>query len=141
MTATPTAELEPITASYVQSDEADMGCTYEELSMFGRLRKINKLGPWSMWQYLCSEWTHLTPRQVYSKTRFLWHMFGVNRHKQETLTPSLHAESYSPDSNRYDLLPFLRPPLTWAYQRIEAMLGKMEELEGKGTVEQQSYGT
>ncbi|KAL8716169.1 MAG: hypothetical protein Q9220_000074 [cf. Caloplaca sp. 1 TL-2023] len=129
LTATPTAELEPITASYVQSDEADMGCTYEELSIFGRLRKINQLGPFSMWLRLCSDWTHMTPRQVYQKTRFLWHMFGVNRHKQETLTPSLHAESYSPDSNRFDLLPFLRPPLTWAHQRIEAILEKMEGME------------
>ncbi|KAL8946231.1 MAG: hypothetical protein Q9222_007346 [Ikaeria aurantiellina] len=131
LTATPTAELEPITASYVQSDEADMGCTYEELSIFGRLRKINKLGPFDMWERLCSEWTHMTPRQVYQKIRFLWHMFAVNRHKQETLTPSLHAESYSPDSNRYDMLPFLRPNLTWAYERIEGQLKKIEEAEGK----------
>ena len=111
-----------------------MGCTYEELSQFGRLRKIDKLGPFSMWQRLCSEWSDKSARQVYDKTRFLWQMFGVNRHKQETLTPSLHAETYSPDSNRYDLLPFLRPPLTWAYQRIEAVLGKMEEREGKGSM-------
>lgn len=34
---------------------------------------------------------------------------GINRHKQEILTPALHACQYSPDSNRYDLLPFLRP--------------------------------
>lgn len=33
--ATPTAELEPITATYVQSDEADMGVTYAELGTFG----------------------------------------------------------------------------------------------------------
>ncbi|EOD49513.1 putative glutamine-dependent nad(+) synthetase protein [Neofusicoccum parvum UCRNP2] len=38
--ATPTAELEPITKDYVQSDEADMGMTYDELSVFGRLRKV-----------------------------------------------------------------------------------------------------
>lgn len=29
--AVPTAELEPITADYVQADEADMGLTYEEV--------------------------------------------------------------------------------------------------------------
>lgn len=38
--APPTAELEPITKDYVQADEADMGVTYNELSVFGRLRKI-----------------------------------------------------------------------------------------------------
>ena len=34
--ATPTAELEPRTATYVQSDEADMGVTYAELGTFGK---------------------------------------------------------------------------------------------------------
>jgi NH3-dependent NAD+ synthetase len=42
LTAVPTAELEPITDTYVQSDEADMGMTYDELTAFGRLRKVNK---------------------------------------------------------------------------------------------------
>mmetsp|Transcript_2496 Transcript_2496/g.3794 ORF Transcript_2496/g.3794 Transcript_2496/m.3794 type:complete len:245 (+) Transcript_2496:112-846(+) len=35
VTATPTAELEPITKGYVQSDEADMGMSYEELGIYG----------------------------------------------------------------------------------------------------------
>ena len=29
-----------------------------------------------------------------------------NRHKMTTLTPSYHAENYSPDDNRFDLRPF-----------------------------------
>lgn len=33
--APPTAELEPITETYTQSDEADMGMSYNELSVFG----------------------------------------------------------------------------------------------------------
>jgi len=49
--ATPTAELEPITKDYVQSDEIDMGMTYDELSTFGRLRKTEKLGPVSLLSY------------------------------------------------------------------------------------------
>ncbi len=63
LNATPTAELEPITQEYVQSDEVDMGMTYDErscrpsahiadtsfidlvvVSVFGRLRKEFKLG-------------------------------------------------------------------------------------------------
>lgn len=35
LTATPTAELEPVTEDYVQSDEADMGMSYAELTVFG----------------------------------------------------------------------------------------------------------
>lgn len=76
--ATPTAELEPIGKEYVQSDEQDMGCTYEELGLFGRLRKIEKLGPFSMWQKLCAIWPDKTPRQCHERTRFLWHYFGIN---------------------------------------------------------------
>lgn len=41
--APPTAELEPITKSYVQTDEMDMGMTYDELCIYGRLRKIMKV--------------------------------------------------------------------------------------------------
>jgi len=71
--APPTAELEPITDDYTQSDEVvsvtssngysaipsitfmslsdivqDMGMSYNELSVYGRLRKVEKLGPYSM---------------------------------------------------------------------------------------------
>jgi NAD+ synthase (glutamine-hydrolysing) len=61
----PTAELEPITQDYVQADEADMGMTYEELSIFGRLRKQEKCGPYSMFTKLVAEWgSSLSPLQV-----------------------------------------------------------------------------
>ena len=33
---------------------------------------------------------------------------ACNRHKMTTLTPSYHAENYSPDDNRFDLRPFLQ---------------------------------
>ena len=52
--ATPTAELRPIThedgdgKDHSQTDEEDMGMTYEELGYFGRLRKISRYGPVSM---------------------------------------------------------------------------------------------
>jgi len=63
LSATPTAELEPITETYVQSDEADMGMTYAELSVFGRLRKVSKLGPWGMYQRLLYTWGKPAPPQ------------------------------------------------------------------------------
>jgi NAD+ synthase (glutamine-hydrolysing) len=67
--ATPTAELEPITKEYVQSDEADMGMTYDELSIFGRLRKVEKRGPYSMFTKLIDEWgDRLSPTEVSSIT-------------------------------------------------------------------------
>ena len=63
--AVPTAELEPITETHVQADEADMGMTYDELSVFGRLRKVEKCGPYGMFTKLIHEWGHrLSPIQV-----------------------------------------------------------------------------
>jgi NAD+ synthase (glutamine-hydrolysing) len=42
-----------------------MGMTYEELSIFGRLRKNDKCGPYSMFTKLVAEWgTALSPLQV-----------------------------------------------------------------------------
>ncbi len=35
-----------------QSDETDMGMTYNELSIYGRMRKVDKLGPYGMWSKL-----------------------------------------------------------------------------------------
>jgi NAD+ synthase (glutamine-hydrolysing) len=40
LSAVPLAELEPISETYVQSDEADMGSTCSELSTFGSTPKI-----------------------------------------------------------------------------------------------------
>ncbi|RHZ54692.1 glutamine-dependent NAD(+) synthetase [Aspergillus thermomutatus] len=120
LTATPTAELEPITATYVQSDEADMGVTYAELGTFGYLRKVAKLGPWSMYEKLLHVWgNEYSPREIYEKTRHFFYHYAINRHKMTVLTPSYHAEQYSPEDNRHDLRQFLYPPFTWAYKKME----------------------
>jgi NAD+ synthase (glutamine-hydrolysing) len=54
----PSAELEPITPTYRQTDESEMGLTYEELSVFGRLRTIAKCGPFNMFRKLSEQWHH-----------------------------------------------------------------------------------
>ena len=132
LTAIPTAELEPITSSYVQSDEADMGMTYNELSVFGRLRKVSKLGPWGMYEKLLHLWSdHLSPREIYEKTRRFFYYYSINRHKMTVLTPSYHAESYSPDDNRYDLRPFLLPGFSWPYRKMEESVVAWEAKAGK----------
>ena len=47
--ATPTAELKPLDdKAIVQTDEADMGMSYEELSVFGAMRSYQRCGPVSM---------------------------------------------------------------------------------------------
>lgn len=124
--ATPAAELEPITHDYVQSDEADMGLTYDELSVFGRLRKIRKLGPYSTFMYLCHEWK-LAPVDVATKVKRFFYYYAINRHKSTVLTPAYHAEQYSPDDNRYDLRPFLIRPFTYAFKKIDEMVEYYEK--------------
>jgi NAD+ synthase (glutamine-hydrolysing) len=45
--------------------------TYDELSTYGRLRKIQKCGPYSMYIKLIQEWGHkLSPLQVRSFVLF-----------------------------------------------------------------------
>ncbi|CDO93851.1 unnamed protein product [Kluyveromyces dobzhanskii CBS 2104] len=128
LNATPTAELEPITKDYVQSDEIDMGMTYEELSVFGYLRKVEKCGPYSMFLKLLHEWTpRLTPDQVAEKVKKFFFFYAINRHKQTVLTPSYHAEQYSPDDNRFDLRPFLiNPRFPWAFKKIDEAVAQSE---------------
>ena len=52
---------------------------------------------------------------VADKVKFLFKQYSVNRHKMTTITPSYHAESYSPDDNRYDLRQFLYN-VKWPFQ-------------------------
>ncbi|KAK4500294.1 hypothetical protein PRZ48_008483 [Zasmidium cellare] len=127
--AVPTAELEPITETYVQSDEVDMGFTYDELSILGRLRKTFKLGTVGMFERLVTEWNDRAPRDVYKKVRDFMYYYAINRHKMTTMTPGLYLESYTPDDNRYDLRPFLYPRFTFEHRKIENMLRVMEEGE------------
>ncbi len=124
--APPTAELEPITETYTQEDEADMGMTYDELSRFGRLRKIDRCGPVNMFEKLAHEWHHLPPQEVAEKVKRFFYYYSVNRHKMTTLTPSYHAESYSPDDNRFDLRQFLyNVRWGWQFRQIDRLAKKM----------------
>lgn len=65
-------ELKTHAYTQVQSDEADMGFTYEELSRLGVLRKVNKLGPYGCFLRLQSEWhvKGITPREVADKVSY-----------------------------------------------------------------------
>lgn len=94
--AVPSAELIPIGEdNAVQSDEVEMGMTYDELSVFGRLRKVEKCGPYSMFGKLVQEWgSFLSPLQVAEKVKHFFFTYAINRHKMTTLTPSVHMVSH-----------------------------------------------
>jgi len=140
--AVPTAELRPDAideagkVEEAQSDEKDMGMSYDELGDLGHLRKVEHCGPLSTFVKLRSKWSHktvdwatpddnakaITPSirvkeqptdyddKVAQKVKDFYFFNCINRHKMTTLTPSYHAENYSPDDNRFDLRPFLQKP-------------------------------
>ncbi|MCA9960238.1 MAG: NAD(+) synthase, partial [Anaerolineales bacterium] len=125
--APPTAELEPITADYAQQDETDMGMTYVELSRFGYLRKVERCGPLNMFEKLVYEWDHLPPTEVAAKVKHFFYYYAINRHKMTVLTPSYHAESYSPDDNRFDLRQFLyNVRWTWQFRQIDNLAAQLQ---------------
>ncbi|EFJ22527.1 hypothetical protein SELMODRAFT_267968 [Selaginella moellendorffii] len=124
VSAPPTAELEPIRENYSQTDEEDMGMTYEELSMYGRLRKIFHCGPVSMFKNLCHRWHgKLDPGQVAIKVKDFFRFYSINRHKMTTITPAYHAENYSPDDNRFDQRQFLyNTRWPWQFKKIDEIV-------------------
>ncbi|XP_076012303.1 glutamine-dependent NAD(+) synthetase [Genypterus blacodes] len=128
LAAPPTAELEPLTDGQVsQTDEADMGMTYSELSIIGKLRKISKCGPFRMFCKLIHVWKEaLSPIEVAQKVKHFFRRYSMNRHKMTTVTPSYHAASYSPDDNRFDLRPFLyNTRWTWQFRCIDNEVSQM----------------
>eukprot|EP00019_Armaparvus_languidus_P007003 CAMPEP_0168602046 /NCGR_PEP_ID=MMETSP0420-20121227/13806_1 /TAXON_ID=498008 /ORGANISM="Pessonella sp." /LENGTH=643 /DNA_ID=CAMNT_0008640573 /DNA_START=344 /DNA_END=2272 /DNA_ORIENTATION=+ len=154
--APPTAELEPRSDTYEQVDEVDMGMTYGELSEFGRLRIEQRCGPLSMFERLMcscsdepvsfsadtttnsgaagglSQLNTLEPRELAKRVKRFFFYYGINRHKATVLTPSYHAESYSPDDNRYDLRPFLyNSKWQWQFDAIDRCVERLEANKNK----------
>ncbi|XP_076686805.1 NAD synthetase isoform X3 [Andrena cerasifolii] len=71
--APPTAELEPLQGGQLsQLDEVDMGMTYKELGTFGRLRKQDCAGPFTMFCRLVHMWDKCTPKEFELKSRCRW---------------------------------------------------------------------
>ena len=136
--APPTAELRPMTnddngeVEHSQTDEEDMGMTYEELGYFGRLRKISRCGPVSMFMKLCAKWPSLSAKEVATKVKRFFFYYSVNRHKMCIITPSYHAEAYSPDDNRFDLRQFLyNTKWTRQFNKIDEIAENMDKMQTK----------
>lgn len=171
--APPTAELRPnadndnegggsgegettnATAEHSQLDEEEMGMTYNELGWFGRLRKLGRCGPVSMYRKLVFEWTAgenandtdadksitpLTHREVAAKVKRFFFYYSINRHKMCTLTPSYHAEGYSPDDNRFDLRPFLYNS-RWPrqFQTIDNLVEEFEQQQQRQQLKENKF--
>ncbi|VVC91635.1 unnamed protein product [Leptidea sinapis] len=65
---------------------------------------------------------------VAEKVKHFFRCYAINRHKMTVLTPSYHAESYSPDDNRFDHRQFLyRVHWNWQFKRIDEAVTHMEK--------------
>lgn len=62
--------------------------------------------------------------QVADKVKHFYRCYAINRHKMTILTPSCHAETYSPDDNRFDHRPFLyNHTWKWQFNAIDEQVG------------------
>ncbi|CAH8540697.1 unnamed protein product [Heterobilharzia americana] len=131
----PTAELIPLASNgdISQTDEYEMGLTYDELSLFGRLRKKVNCGPYSMLESLLDgSWLQIKKvipdncfkdgkpttelgKYLSDKVKLFFRSYAMNRHKATILPPAYHTEAYSADDNRFDFRPFLYP-CDWDHQ-------------------------
>ncbi|XP_066582206.1 glutamine-dependent NAD(+) synthetase [Prorops nasuta] len=127
--APPTAELEPLQfGQLAQLDEVDMGMTYTELGVFGRLRKQNCAGPFTTFCRLVHLWDDATPSEVAEKVKHFYRCYAINRHKMTVLTPSCHADTYSPDDNRFDHRQFLyNHKWTWQFAAMDNQVRRIDE--------------
>jgi len=75
-----------------QTDEDDMGLTYGELSLFGYLRKIERLGPVSMFDQIRDEHYYKCVDELALKIKRFFVCYAVNRHKTTILPPSYHYD-------------------------------------------------
>ncbi|OAD53069.1 putative glutamine-dependent NAD(+) synthetase [Eufriesea mexicana] len=140
-----TAELEPLQGGQLaQLDEVDMGMTYKELGIFGRLRKQDCAGPFAMFCRLIHMWDNCTPKEVADKVKHFYRCYAINRHKMTILTPSCHAETYSPDDNRFDHRPFLYNHM-WKWQfnaideQVKRLLNEEKSPRDRKTVPKTNY--
>jgi NAD+ synthase (glutamine-hydrolysing) len=134
LAAKPTAELQPTDGAPPQEDEVEMGMSYAELSRFGFMRGVLRCGPVSMFSKLVHEWPALPPADIAVKVKRFFKFYAINRHKMTTLTPSYHAENYSPDDNRFDLRQFLyNVNWPWQFKRVDE-LAKRYPVERKSSL-------
>lgn len=109
-------------------EETKTSLTFEEVSLYGKLRLVARCGPVSMFRKLLHLWKNsYSPFEIAQKVKYFFRCYCTNRHKMTTLTPSYHADECSPDDNRYDMRQFLYPPLKWQFRNIDQQVKKLKE--------------
>lgn len=80
-----------------------------------------------MFRKLLSTWRETPAKGVAEKVKRFFTYYSINRHKMTTITPSYHAESYSPDDNRFDHRQFLyNVRWLWQFKMIDKIIAELE---------------
>lgn len=141
--AIPSAEL----TGEDQKDEDDLGLTYDELSIIGRMRR-GQFGTYGPFGVFCKLWDEKdnpiinsaikglkdkpNPEEIAKKVKRFFTLHARNRHKQTVLTPALHSETYSPDDNRFDHRQFLfDTQWTWQFKQIDKKVEEIKRIQAK----------
>jgi NAD+ synthase (glutamine-hydrolysing) len=69
-----------------------MGLTYAELCIFGRLRKVERLGPVSMFDRMVYKDTYEDVAELATKIKRFFTYYSINRHKASTLPPTYYYD-------------------------------------------------
>lgn len=142
--APPSAEL----TGTEQRDEDEIGITYSEIAVLGRVRRgvFGCSGPLGAFELIwnnrhiepfskirCLDQRETSPFEKATKLSELvkrfYSLYARNRHKLTVLTPSLHAETYSPDDNRFDHRHFLYAPWTEQFKAIDEKLADIKRAQ------------
>jgi NAD+ synthase (glutamine-hydrolysing) len=66
--------------------------------------------------------------KIAERVKDFFKYYSMNRHKATTLTPSYHAENYSPDDNRFDHRPFLYNVFwPWQFSSIDTIVKTLDD--------------
>lgn len=146
ISAPPSAEL----TGAEQRDEDEIGITYDEIAVLGRVRRgeFACSGPKGAFETI---WQNRYRQPFCTKIRCLkssarqgpaigemagelailikrfYQRYARNRHKLTVLTPALHTETYSPDDNRFDHRHFLYAPWTEQFKSIDSMVDEIKK--------------
>ena len=104
-----------------------MGITFEELNNFGKLRLMNRYGPYSMFNHLRTIHPEISAAYQFSRVAFFFKKYATNRHKMTILPPTYHGTEYNSDDHGFDVRPFLYGQWAWQWQlkRIERDIEKL----------------
>lgn len=106
-----------------------MGVSYADLKLFGDIRKVDKLGPVSMFERVRRIRKELSAEEVAAKIKHFFRHYSINRHKQTTVTPSMHFQASSCDDNRFDMRPFLyNCDWTFQFKEIDKRVKQLNEI-------------